>query len=147
MERHKQARKNICFIAVIIVCVAVASPLNAFADLTDTDSARLEQAEAAARIKDFETVATLLRPLAEQGNSVAQYKLAGLYRSGRGVQKNLETAFYWMLRSAILENSKAQYNVGSMNEKGWGVEKNFVEALKWYRVASGQGHYPKHEHL
>ena len=41
-----------------------------------------------------------LRAAAEQGDAVAQFNLGQMYRTGRGVQQNSETAVMWYTKAA-----------------------------------------------
>ena len=61
-------------ILVAIVRAAVAGPL--------------EDATAAFERRDFATALRLLRPLADQGNAVAQFILGVMYDNGKGVPQN-----------------------------------------------------------
>ncbi len=49
---------------------------------------------------DFAQVIILLRPLAEKGNSEAQYKLGVMYEEGKGVVQDYEEASKWYRLSA-----------------------------------------------
>jgi TPR repeat protein len=48
----------------------------------------------------FDEAATLLLPLAEQGEVEAQKLMARLYFSGHGVDKNPERYEYWLTKAA-----------------------------------------------
>ena len=61
----------------------------------------LDDVRSAIKLRDYERAAKLLLPLAEEGVADAQYQLAGLYRSGRGVAKNHDQAFYWLQEAAL----------------------------------------------
>ena len=76
----------------------------------------------------------------QQGDAEAQYQLAALYRSGRGVPQNHAQAADWYRKAAQQGYVKAQYNLAVMHENGWGVDKDSALAQDWYRKAAGQGH-------
>ena len=99
-----------------------------------------EDAQYAIRTKNFTRAAELLQQLAQQGDAEAQYQLAALYRSGRGVPQNHAQAADWYRKAAQQGYVKAQYNLAVMHENGWGVDKDSALAQDWYRKAAGQGH-------
>ena len=99
----------------------------------------LAQAKAAARLQDFTKAARLLKPLAEKGHTDAQFQLAGLFRSGRGVAKNHETAVFWLKKAARKGHADAQYQLGVMYEQGWGTQTDTSKAMQWYQAAARQG--------
>ena len=88
-----------------------------------------------------------LKKLAEQGDALAQYKLAFLYYDGSGIEKNLELAFVWMQKSAEQGNALFQYDLAMMYYKGEGIEKNLELAFYWYRESAKQGYAPAQHNL
>ncbi len=100
----------------------------------------MDTAKAAARVRDFTRMAELLEPLAKHGNSEAQYQLASLLRSGKGVPRDYEQAIKWLMRAAAQDNLNAQYTLGVMHENGWGVEKSKQEAMEWFMAAAAKDH-------
>ena len=54
-----------------------------------------EDGVAAHKLGDYETAMRLLRPLAEQGNAYAQYKLGAMYDEGQGVPQDHAEATKW----------------------------------------------------
>ena len=57
---------------------------------------RHQTAELAARQRDFARAAEVWEELAREGDAKAAYRLSGLYRSGRGVARDLERAKHWL---------------------------------------------------
>ncbi len=110
----------------------------------------------------------LCSSLAEAGHPGAQFRLAKMYRDGKGVGKNPELAFKWMKTSAdqghkgakmnlldllppeeafpvcfeIAEsgNRDAQFRLAKMYRDGKGVGKNPELAFKWMKTSADQGH-------
>lgn len=81
-----------------------------------------------------------LERAAAQGNVNAQFNLAWMYYSGRGVAKDFGKAIEWGLKAAEQGHRKAQYYAGSIYESGeLGLNKEPKEAAKWYRKAAEQG--------
>ena len=60
----------------------------------------LEDADAAIKRRDYTTAVQLIRPLAEQGDANAQYKLAVFYDNSLGVPQDKVSAYMWLDLSA-----------------------------------------------
>ena len=76
-----------------------------------------------------------LKERADEGEALAQFKLASLYESGReGVTKNLPKAAALYRKAAEQGRADAQYNLGMMYESGHGVEKDPAEAARWFKT-------------
>ena len=78
---------------------------------------------------------------AEQGDAMAQFKLADTYFSGRGgVPADESQAAVWYHKAADQGLALAQFKLGFMYFEGRGVPKDEVQAAKWYRKAAEQGY-------
>jgi TPR repeat protein len=75
----------------------------------------------------------------EFNNLVSQFNLGVMYRSGLGVSKDEEEAFYWFLRSAENGYEKAQTIVATYLLEGKHVERDYIMALHWLRLAMSEG--------
>ena len=73
------------------------------------------------RAGNFDLAASLLEQRAQSGDVEAQYQLASLYRSGRGVAHDDVAAFQWMKAAAEKGHAKAQFNLAKMYLAGRGV--------------------------
>ena len=98
-HRKRGLVAGVLFLAVALTPVAVvAGPLedgaNAYAN------------------GDYTTAHRLLRPLAEQGNAEARYRLAGLYWEGRGVPRDADQAMTWYERAAESGSWLAAFELG-----------------------------------
>ena len=102
-------------------------------------SAPLDDAAAALRRGDYAKALEVIRPLAEQGNALAQYNLGVSYDLGWGVPQNAAEAIKWYRLAADQGYSLAQQNLGDIYATGRGVTLDNAEALKWYRIAADQG--------
>jgi len=111
------------------------------------ESADFDKGLKAARAGDYKTALRELKPLADQGHSIAQGLLGDMYYSGYGVAQNYTTAMMWYLRSATQGNPIAQYSVGMMYDSGKGVAENDKEAVKWFLKAGEQGDTEAHHRL
>jgi uncharacterized protein len=88
---------------------------------------------------DYKTPLKEGRPLAEQGNTNAQFYLGALYGLSLGVPQNYLEAMKWLLKAAELGHSDARFNAGILYENGKGVPQDYKEALRWYRLPEEQG--------
>lgn len=87
-----------------------------------------------------DTVADI-KQSAEQGNSMAQAKLASLFLLGRdGVDKDEVRAAEWMEKAAKQGLVDAQVVIGAMYDRGMGVVNDRDKATAWYEKAAAQGH-------
>ena len=89
--------------------------------------------------EEYATALREWRPLAEQGDALAQYNLGVLYRKGRGVPQDDVQALQWYQKAAAQGQAKAQYNLGTLYFNGEGVPKDYQQALRWFRLAADQG--------
>jgi TPR repeat protein len=117
-------------LAAIILVLSFAAPVAA---------GPLEDADAAYSRGDYATALRIIRPLAEQDNASAQFRLGVMYGSGDGVPKSDAEQLKWFRRAAYQGDADAQYSLGSMYNLGIGVQQDYAEALKWYRLAADQG--------
>ena len=88
---------------------------------------------------DFETALREWRPLAEQGDAAAQYRLGLLYAFGRGVPQDYAEAVKWYRLAAEQGNANAQIALAQSYRIGEGVFQDYAEAVKWFRLAAEQG--------
>ena len=65
-----------------------------------------EDGFAAAESKDYATAFKLWRPLAEQGDAVAQSNLGVMYRTGQGVLQDYARAHMWLNLASAAGGSK-----------------------------------------
>jgi TPR repeat protein len=99
-----------------------------------------EDATAAFARKEYAAAMKLLRPLAEKGNALAQYKVATMHKLGLGVPKNPKEARKWGRLAAKQGNADAQVLLGSLYYKQNGEESpDLVRAYMWYEVSATQG--------
>jgi localization factor PodJL len=88
---------------------------------------------------DTADAAAWLERAATQGVPVAQYRLATLYVSGRGVPTDKVKAFRWYLAAAQSGNRKAMSNLAVAYVQGDGTPKNPQEAGRWFLKAAQLG--------
>lgn len=107
-------------------------PISAHADMN--------AAMQALNSNDYTRAAAELKPLAEQGNAIAQSHLGYLYYTGEGVPQSFDEAVKWYLKAAVQGNRDAQYNLAVAYAFGEGEKQDYKEAAIWYRRAAEQGH-------
>jgi len=77
---------------------------------------------------------------AKNGNAKAQFDLALMYATGRGVQKNERVAFNWFHKSARNNYAPAKHYMGLSFLQGRGVRRQKELARYWFRLATKQGY-------
>ena len=95
----------------------------------------LDEGRQAYESGDYETALRILRPLAEQRNSEAQYQIGWVFQP-----YDWSKAVYWWRHAAEQGHAKAQDAMGMAYNYGFGVQQNDREATKWYRMAAEQGY-------
>ena len=100
----------------------------------------LEEGLSAVQRGDYATALQHFEPLAEQGDTDAQFNLGLMYDLGSGVTEDDAEAAMWYRRSAEQGHAVAQFNLGVMYDNGEGVAQNALEAVAWYRRAAEQGY-------
>ncbi|MBT8147913.1 MAG: sel1 repeat family protein [Gammaproteobacteria bacterium] len=96
----------------------------------------------AAQNGDYETALQEFTVAAEEGLVVAQYNLAILYFSGRGVEQNFDEAFRWTVAAAEQGHTQAQFNLGALYYQGQGTRRDRETALEWYIKAGNADYTP-----
>jgi TPR repeat protein len=74
----------------------------------------------------------LFRRAAEAGLPEAQFNVAVMLDSGRGVAPDTRLAAIWYARAAANGNKRAAYNLGQLYEAGDGVPRNLSLAKLWF---------------
>lgn len=99
----------------------------------------LSEGAAAYEAGDYGEAATIWRPLAEDGDPMAQFNLGLLHETGRGVAEDAAQAAAWYERAARQGVTAAQYNLATLHQTGHGVPQDPAEALYWLEVAAQHG--------
>ncbi|MEI8397065.1 MAG: tetratricopeptide repeat protein, partial [Rhodospirillaceae bacterium] len=94
----------------------------------------------AAQRGDFATAHRLLRPVAEQGDALAQYSLGLMYSNGDGASQDYKEAAKWYFLVAQQGVVPAQGNLASMFMSGKGVDQDYKQALFLIKLAASNGH-------
>ena len=81
----------------------------------------------------------LLAPLAQQGDSRAQYLIGLLYAKGLHLPQKFEAARTWYILAAEQGHTGAQNNLGLMYKSGEGGPTSLVDSYAWFARASVAG--------
>jgi TPR repeat protein len=120
---------------LVVACLAVAG----CGDHTQKDAASYQEGMDAYAQGNFDVALKKLRPVAEQGNADAQFRLGLMYREGKGVPQDDKQATAWLSKAAEQGHVEAQENLGLSYAKGLGVERDWVQADKWFSIAAASG--------
>lgn len=124
------------FLGAIVSAIFLFSPAL-------SQAGEMEDATAARERGDFAAALSLMRPLAEKGDTIAQHNLGVSYFQGEGVAKDLKEAEKWFRLAAEKGHSPAQSSLGLMKL----MSKDYREALKWVQLSADQGYAPSQVNL
>ena len=99
----------------------------------------LQAAMSALKAEEYSAAASLLRPLAEDGNAQAQYFLGNLYRAGRGLPKDAEVACEWYEKAAVSGDVRAEHDTGACYVTGLGGRVDPEKGAYWLQMAASHG--------
>jgi uncharacterized protein len=116
--------------AAIVLATAVAAPVAA---------GTFEEAVEAHARGDYAKALRLIRPLANDGDAVAQFNLGLMCVTGQGVQQDDAAAALRFRKAAEQGYAFAQSNLGALYRDGRGVTQDYTEAVMWFRRAADQG--------
>ena len=97
-----------------------------------------KDALAAWRRGEYATAYRLWQPLADEGDSDAQFYLGFMNEYGQGVARNGLEAIRWYRKAADQDHAFAQFRLGDLYSSGEGSPPNDTEAAQWYRLAADQ---------
>ena len=90
-----------------------------------------EQGLLAYKENDYSHACDIWMPLAENGNSDAAFKLAGMYDFAEGVPQDYSKSAKWLLRAAECGHGDAQCKLANRYDDGLGLDKNRFKAYYW----------------
>ncbi|NCA69755.1 MAG: sel1 repeat family protein [Sphingobacteriia bacterium] len=108
-------------------------------DSIDEQEMALTSGIAAFESKQFSRAAGLLSPLAEQGVTAAQYRMAIMAQNGLGMLPNPLLAYTYMKRAAESGLAVAQHGLAFMYMEGECTDQNPEKAVIWFQKAAEQG--------
>ncbi len=89
---------------------------------------------------DYPKAFRLFVPLAEQGNSLAQFQVGMMTEQGQGTDPDMRQAFDWYMKAAMQGMADAYFALGQMFSRGEVVSKDPVQAYAWFDLAQRAGH-------
>lgn len=98
-----------------------------------------EEGKKAYLAKDYNKALTIIKPLAEGGDSQAQVTLGIMYDFGHGVPKDETEAIQWYIKAAEQGIPVVQHDVGVKYFQGQGVEQNNLKAAYWWEQSANAG--------
>jgi ankyrin repeat protein len=120
-------------VLLLLTCLFLSTP--AWGNLDKS----LDEIEKLIRLRDYPQAVSHLNPLVAKGDPEAQYRLAGLYRLGKGVIRNLDKATDLYHQSAQAGHAEAQYAIALILEKSNKSSASLFEARRWYKKSAEQG--------
>ena len=92
-------------------------------------------------VHPIETTYEILKIRADDGDAVAQFKLAIKFEEGINIDQNYEKAFKWYKLAAKAGITDACFKVGYFYDQGiGGVTIDYNQAIRWYSLAFENGH-------
>ncbi len=88
---------------------------------------------------DYMTAFQEWYPLAEEGDAVAQNRIASMFLLGRGVAKDFSEAINWFRQSAEQGDAASQFELGMIYKRGVAAGQDYVEAQNWFNMGAVQG--------
>ena len=126
MRSHMRALRGVIapVLALVLVACGPSADLEAGLDAHDRG--------------DYATALKEWRPVAEQGDAVAQTLLGSMYMNGEGVARDRAEAVKWFHLAAEQGQAVAQRWLGVMYACGLCGFLDYVQAHKWYSLAAAR---------
>jgi len=125
--------------AIILFLFFMGSPSLSTPAISNIETS-LMAVDKSIRLRQYSQAVRQLKPLLKQNIAEAQYRMAGLYRAGKGVKSNLDKATELYTKAAVNGLADAQYSLASILEKQDPTKHNPAETLGWYQAAADQGY-------
>jgi len=106
----------------------------------DPARAGWKEAQDAYDAKDYKTAFKEYLPLAEAGESDAQFWIGNMYRFGLGRTINYKKTVYWFFRAAENGDIAVIGDLGYMAGKGQGMKASKNKEICFYRLAAERGY-------
>ncbi|MFN3884565.1 MAG: tetratricopeptide repeat protein [Rhodocyclaceae bacterium] len=89
--------------------------------------------------RDWRMAARWFERAARAGHAGGQYKLGGIYYTGRGRRQDVEQAIYWWAKAAVQGHPEALNNLGALVSTGTGMTADPELGLALQHLAAEQG--------
>ncbi|TNE35057.1 MAG: hypothetical protein EP348_09780 [Alphaproteobacteria bacterium] len=90
---------------------------------------KLEMADLAYTLKEYQQSLSIWAELAKTGNAEAQYRLGGLFESGRAVPVDRVRAYYWWEKARAGGSKEAEAALASLEKSLTDAEKRQIDRL------------------
>jgi ankyrin repeat protein len=118
---------------LFFLCLILSAPA------ASNDEVALDEIDTLVRLRNYPEAVSRLQTLAQKGSPEAQFRLAGLYRSGKGIKRDLGKSHELYYKAALTGHVQAQFSFALLVEKTRDPTAA-AEARKWYQMAAVQGH-------
>lgn len=88
---------------------------------------------------DYAAALSMLLPLGQKGDPVAQEVIGFMYMRGEGVPADRMTAFHWLRLAAEAGRPDAQLALGRFYQAGLAISPDAKQALSWFSRAAARG--------
>jgi TPR repeat protein len=89
---------------------------------------------------DYPKAFNLFKPLAEQGDALAQFQVGMMIEQGQGAEVDYNSAYQWYLKAAEQGMADAYFALGQLYARGLAVVQDPVQAYAWFDLAVRDGH-------
>lgn len=121
-------------LAKVFIVLLVGIP-TAFAG----EAADIRAGNAALEAKDYQTAIHKFLPLAIDGNAEAQFQIARMYGSGKGLRNDKCASTIWAEKAARQGHPAASLLMSFAYEVGGAVRRNYEMAYRWMSYADQLG--------
>jgi len=120
-------------IVLVLLIVFFNSSISCFSQVTDSDKLYKKGADAVLN-KDYSLAVNIFKKMAEDNEYDAQYNLAYLIRSGKGVTQNYSEALFWAFSATLglrasIDNSKKDEKLDQDLEKANDLTSDLIDLL------------------
>ena len=131
--KYYQRFGSLAFLAFAVTLML--SPLSALA-VSQTLNVTSEESALKAGGNQAKAAVERLKTASNQRNHQATRLLGDAYRTGKGINKDLEAAFHLYTEAARAGDSVAQYRMGECYHRGEGTDSNQISAWVWLTLAT-----------
>ena len=103
------------------------------------DSPGYIDAKSAYDTGQYDAAVQKLHPLAEEGDTQAQFLLGQMHENGQGVAVDYAKAADYYRKAAELGYAPAEDRLGRLYREGWGVRRNYGQAVRWLEASARAG--------
>ena len=123
----------------LFIAISLIVGLASAALVSEAWAGPLEDGVAAYKKRNYETAMKLLKPLADEGNAVAQEHVGRMVERGKTVTADFREALDWYVKAADQGDALAQGHVGRIYRSGFfNGRADFGNALKYYRLSAAK---------